>query len=161
MFHIPLPFVNHSFPACLKIFFFACAFALFFFCSSCTHLVKIPNFTWPVKNPYSLSRYFSIYHEGIDFPKKIGQSVFSSADGEVIYVGTKFSGYGKVILIEHQYAWLSLYAHLNSIEIPQGAKVKRGQKIGTVGNTGRSSGPHLHFELIRRKKPINPLRFLR
>ena len=144
----------------MKIYLFFSLSFLFFFLCSCIHQKKIPNFTWPVKKPHNLSRKFSIYHEGIDFPKRIGHPVFSTAEGEVIYTGSQFSGYGKIIIIEHKYNWASLYAHLNKITVKKGAYVKKGQKIGEVGNTGRSYGPHLHFELIYNKQAINPVPYL-
>ena len=133
---------------------------LFFFLCSCIHKKNRPNFTWPVEKPHTLSRKFSIYHEGIDFPKRIGHPVFSTAEGEVIYIGSQFAHYGKIIIIEHKHNWASLYAHLHKIIVRKGSYVKKGQKIGEVGNTGRSSGPHLHFELIYKKQPINPVRYL-
>ena len=156
------------FVICKKIFqrpklynftFFILWGCLFFFLGSCFHLDQ-PVFVWPVEKPYTLSRKFSIYHEGIDFPKTTGEPVFSVADGKVIYAGTRISGYGKVIIIEHDYNWASLYAHLNKINVKNGSFVKRNQKIGEVGNTGRSYGPHLHFELMLDKQVVNPVRFL-
>ena len=127
--------------------------------SACTHIPR-PEFTWPVKSPHNLSRRFSIYHEGIDFPKGTGHPVFSVAKGKVIYAGSQFSGYGKVIIVEHEYQWASLYAHLSQIYVKTGQQVKKKQKIGAVGSTGRSSSPHLHFELIHKKQPRNPVPFL-
>ena len=132
---------------------------LIFPLTACYHIEK-PSFTWPVEKPYTLSRDFSIYHEGIDFPKRTGEPVFSVAEGKVIYAGTRISGYGKVIIIEHDYNWASLYAHLNKINVKNGSSIKRGQKIGEVGSTGRSSAPHLHFELMLNKQIVNPTRFL-
>ena len=127
--------------------------------TSCFHLER-PSFTWPVEAPYTLSRRYSIYHEGIDFPKRTGESVFAVADGKVIYAGTQISGYGKVIIIEHDYNWASLYAHLSKMNIKAGSIVRKNQKIGEVGSTGRSSAPHLHFELMLNKQVVNPTRFL-
>ncbi len=134
--------------------------SLIFCLSSCVNWTNRPNFAWPVNPPYNLSRKYSIYHEGIDFPKTTGQAVLATAEGTVIYAGAQFSGYGKVIIIEHDYNWASLYAHLSKISIKNGHSVKRQQKIGEVGNTGRSSSAHLHFELIRKKQPVNPVPYL-
>ena len=135
------------------------AFLVFavFFLNSCVHRENKPDFTWPVKEPHTLSRKFSIYHEGIDFPKYTGEPVFSVAKGKVIYTGAQFSGYGKMIIIEHEYNWASLYGHLSKITVKKGQLVKKGKKIGEVGSTGRSSSPHLHFELMRDKQPLNPV----
>ena len=120
-----------------------------------------PDFAYPVEGPYTLSRHFSLYHEGIDFPKRTGQAVLSTADGKVIYAGARLSSYGKVIIIEHGDRWASLYAHLSKIGVRNGQFVRRKQKIGEVGNTGRSFGSHLHFELLDEKQPVNPVPYLR
>ena len=143
---------KQSYYTCLFIFW-----CMTLFLSSCVHRENKPDFTWPVEKPHTLSRKFSIYHEGIDFPKRTGESVFSVEKGKVIYTGTQFSGYGKLIIIEHEYNWASLYAHLSKITVKKGRFVKKREKIGEVGNTGRSSSPHLHFELIYRKQPLNPV----
>jgi len=135
-------------------------FIFIIFFNSCVSQTNHPEFVWPVEKPYTLSRDYSIYHEGIDFPKRTGHPVFATAAGEVIYAGSEISGYGKMIIIEHQYNWTSLYAHLNKIFVKPGSKVSKKQKIGEVGNTGRSSGPHLHFELILDKQTINPVPWL-
>jgi murein DD-endopeptidase MepM/ murein hydrolase activator NlpD len=128
-----------------------------FLFTSCVHRENKPDFTWPVEEPYNLSRKFSIYHEGIDFPKRRGEPVLSTAKGKIIYTGSQFSGYGKVIIIEHEYNWASLYGHLSKITVKTGQPVKKKEKIGEIGSTGRSTSPHLHFELIYKKQPLNPV----
>ena len=138
------------------------AVSLSILCLSLTHCIywaKKPDFSWPVSPPHAVSRHFSVYHDGVDFVKPTGTAVFSTSDGHVISSGV-LPGYGKIIVIRHSYKWLSLYAHLHKIEVKNGQRVKKGQKIGEVGSTGRSSGPHLHFELLYKKDPQNPLRFL-
>ena len=134
--------------------------SLIFCLSACANWTNRPDFAWPVNPPHNLSRKYSIYHEGIDFPKTTGQAVLATAEGTVIYAGAQFSGYGKVIIIEHNYNWASLYAHLSKISIKNGHSVKKQQKIGEVGNTGRSSSAHLHFELMHKKQPVNPVPYL-
>ena len=99
-------------------------------------------------------------HLGIDLKAKKGTPVLSIERGLVVYVGQQFTGYGKVIVIEHDLNWSSLYAHLNSFQVRLGQRVKKGQKIGTVGNTGRSTGSHLHLELFYKKKNVNPLNYI-
>ena len=89
-----------------------------------------------------------------------GEPVFSSHSGQIIYAGRRFKGYGNVVIVEHSPSWASLYAHLKDIKVRTGQKVKQGALIGTVGNTGRASGYHLHFELFYKKKPVNPLNYL-
>ena len=132
----------------------------FLLLNACISQTNRPDFVWPVEKPHTLSRKFSIYHEGIDFPKQTGEPVFSAAEGKVIYAGTQFTGYGKVIIIEHSYNWASLYGHLSKINIKAGNTVKKKEKIGEVGSTGRSSSPHLHFELMLEKQPLNPVSYL-
>ena len=152
MFKIPLPHLIKS----QTILLFFTAFIL----NGCISQTNRPDFIWPVEKPHTLSRKFSIYHEGIDFPKQTGESVFSTAEGKVIYTGTQLTGYGKTIIIEHSHNWASLYAHLNKINVKAGNTVKKKQKIGEVGSTGRSSSPHLHFELMFEKQPLNPVPYL-
>ena len=120
-----------------------------------------PDFYYPVQKPYNLSRHFSVYHEGVDFPKSTGQAVLSTADGQVVYAGDRLSSYGKVIIIEHGDKWASLYAHLSKISVQNGHFVRKKQKIGEVGNTGRSFGSHLHFELMYEKQPVDPIPYLK
>ncbi len=122
---------------------------------------KPPDFAYPVKPPWNVSRQFSLYHEGVDFPKGTGHPVLATADGTVIYTGSRFRSYGKVIIIEHEKKWASLYAHLSKIGVQRGSFVRKRQKIGEVGNTGRSLGPHLHFELMYEKQPVNPLSYIK
>ena len=162
MFKIPHPRLSNirgKQPWCSYLL---CGFILSFLFSgsSCIYQTNRPDFTWPVEKPYTLSRKFSMYHEGIDFPKQSGQPVLSTAKGKVIYTGTQFFGYGKTIIIEHEYNWASLYAHLSKIFVKTGNTVNKKQKIGEVGSTGRSTSAHLHFELMQEKQPLNPLPYL-
>jgi len=151
----------------ISLFFLKCFYdkmhiyliVLLLFTASCVHQ-RHPHFYWPVQPPFHISRKFSIYHEGIDFPKRKGHPVYAIAPGKVIYTGHQFSGYGKMILIQHSPYWSSLYAHLHHINTKMGQRVKQRQKIGSVGSTGRSTAPHLHFELMYNKQPLNPVPFL-
>ena len=145
--------------SCSLLKLYLCGLFLFLSSGGCTHRKK-PDFAWPVKPPYNLSRKYSIYHTGIDFPKRTGEDTLATASGRAIYAGAGFSGYGKMIILEHQHNWASLYAHLSKIDVTPGQHVHKGQKIGEVGNTGRSSGPHLHFEIMYKKQPLNPLSVL-
>ncbi len=109
------------------------------------------------KDPFTGKR---AYHAGIDLANRIGTSVYASQYGNVSYVGYK-SNYGKVVIIVHPQGYKTLYAHLDKILVKKGQRVKQGEKIGTVGNTGRSTGPHLHFEIHQYRKIIDPLKILR
>ena len=140
------------------IYFFLSA--VFF--QSCILLQKPPKlkFKLPLKT-YKITQKYKPYkktpHLGIDLKANQGTPVLSIERGRVVYVGRQFTGYGKVIIIEHDSYWTSLYAHLNSFSVQLGEKVKKGQKIGAVGGTGRTTGTHLHLELFYKKKNINPL----
>jgi murein DD-endopeptidase MepM/ murein hydrolase activator NlpD len=104
-----------------------------------------------------------IPHKGIDLTAPIGTAVYAAGDGVVISVerSTSRSGYGNQIVVDHEVDGLSTrYAHLNTIDVQKGQKVKRGEKIGTVGNTGMSTAPHLHYEIMINKAAINPLRYM-
>jgi len=98
-------------------------------------------------------------HTGIDFSAPIGTPIYASGDGVVEHLKSKMTGYGKVMIIDHGYGYESLYAHMNKILVKPGDKVKRGQLIGYVGNTGRSTGPHLHYEVRKNGKPVNPVHY--
>ena len=94
-------------------------------------------------------------HKGIDFRAPTGTSVFAAGDGNVIKAEVH-EKYGKLIIIQHQEAFTSLYAHLDQIDVKEGDKVKAGQKIGEVGNTGLSTGSHLHYEVRKDGENVNP-----
>lgn len=97
-------------------------------------------------------------HEGLDFTAPIGTPVYATGDG-VITRAYRSTTYGNVLFVNHGYGYQTRYAHLVEYIVKQGEKVKRGQVIGYVGNTGRSQGPHLHYEVLFNYKPINPINF--
>lgn len=99
-------------------------------------------------------------HEGIDFTGLRGTPIIASHSGRVVYAGRKFSGYGRLVLIEYSKKWASLYAHLNSFNVKTGQRVKAGQVIGKMGSSGRATGVHLHFELLKFKQPVDPSAYL-
>lgn len=98
-------------------------------------------------------------HPGMDFTAPTGTPIYSSGDGVVEKVKTARGGYGKHIVINHGYGYQTLYAHMNEYNVKRGQKVNRGDVIGYVGNTGRSTGPHLHYEVIKDGVKINPVNF--
>lgn len=99
------------------------------------------------------------FHGGIDFSGRVGLGIYATGDGVVIKVEKNKSGYGNNILIDHGYGYKTRYAHLHSFKVKKGQKVKRGQEIGTMGNTGKSTAPHLHYEVIKNNKTVNPINF--
>ncbi len=128
---------------------------------------KKPLFDWPVWEA-RMSRGFlprgtkrrKRPHKGIDLAAPRGTAVMSAHDGSVIYTGKGFKGYGKMVMIESPEGWATLYGHLDKIIVFEGAQVKQGEVIGALGNTGRSSGPHLHFEIRKLDGPVDPLPLL-
>jgi len=94
------------------------------------------------------------FHRGIDLAAAVGTPVRAALDGKVVVVGSD-PILGNYILIRHQISYSTVYGHLSRIWVSRGATVTRGQRIGAVGNTGRSTGPHLHFEIRRRGVPVN------
>jgi len=99
-------------------------------------------------------------HEGIDIAAKIGTTITAADGGKVTFSGTK-SGYGKLVIIDHGGGFETYYGHCSKLLVSKGDKVYKGQKIAEVGNTGKSTGPHLHFEVRKNGKPINPLSYVK
>ena len=100
----------------------------------------------------------TLFHAGIDIGKNEGAKVFTIGNGRVVAVGNE-KNYGNYAIVKHNFGYSSLYAHLDAVSVKENQKIKRGHPIGTVGNTGSSTGPHLHFELRKNDKLINPERF--
>ena len=99
-------------------------------------------------------------HWGMDFSAPIGTEIYATGDGVVKETKPRNSrGYGKYVVIEHGFGYETLYAHMSKINVRKGQKVKRGEIIGLVGNTGSSSAPHLHYEVFKDGKKINPINF--
>jgi len=98
-------------------------------------------------------------HWGMDFTAPRGTPIYASGDGKVIRADQRSSGYGKHVRIDHGFGYISLYAHMSKYNVRKGQKVKRGDLIGFVGNTGRSQAPHLHYEIIKNGSKINPIDF--
>lgn len=98
-------------------------------------------------------------HNGMDFSAPIGTPIFATGDGIVTDADNTRSGYGKLIIINHGFGYETYYAHLHDYKVKVGQKVKRGDIIGTCGNTGRSQGPHLHYEVRINDEPVNPINF--
>ena len=99
------------------------------------------------------------FHYGMDFSALKGTPVYATGDGVVVRADNRSSGYGNHIRIDHGYGYVSLYAHLYKYNVKQGQKVQRGDLIGFVGSSGRSQGPHMHYEIFKDDEKINPLNF--
>jgi murein DD-endopeptidase MepM/ murein hydrolase activator NlpD len=107
-------------------------------------------------DPYTAER---MAHRGMDIATPHGQPVLSPSDGTVVFTGVE-NGYGKVLVVDHGYGVKTRYGHLSEIFVKAGDRVKRGGKIAAVGNTGRSTGPHLHYEVRVNGIPENPRKFI-
>ena len=123
---------------------------------------KIP-FANPLKSAY---RYTSGYgrrwgrmHYGTDFAAPHGTPIYASADGVVVHAGWA-SGYGRLVKIKHEFGYETRFGHLSKIRVNVGQKVSRGERIGDMGNTGRSTGTHLHYEIRINGNAINPMKYL-
>ncbi len=97
------------------------------------------------------------FHEGMDFTAEQGTPVYATAEGTIREAGYNPGGYGKKVVIDHGYGYRTLYAHLSKILVKRNQEVKRGQKIGLIGNTGKSVAPHLHYEVHKQNRPVNPV----
>lgn len=97
------------------------------------------------------------FHEGMDFTAPVGTEVYVTGDGVVETVEYSYSGYGNQVVVNHGYGYKTRYAHLSKFKVKVGQKVKRGDLIGLVGNTGKSTGPHLHYEVIKGGNAVNPV----
>ena len=98
-------------------------------------------------------------HTGIDLTAPTGTKIFATGDGKIVKAGKSKGGYGKRIIIDHGFGYKTVYAHLNKIVVRSGQKINRGELIGFVGSTGVSTAPHLHYEVRRNNKPVNPINY--
>lgn len=112
------------------------------------------GYGWRVDPIYGSSK----FHDGLDFAASRGTNVFATGDG-IVTEASRQAGYGNCIDIDHGYNYLTRYAHLSEILVNPGDEVKRGQLIGKVGSTGKSTGPHLHYEVRYKDVPQNPVNY--
>lgn len=97
------------------------------------------------------------FHSGVDFTGALGTPIHSSGDGIVVTANNSSSGYGNQVIIDHGFGYKTRYAHMSKILVKEGERVKRGQVVGAMGSTGRSTGTHLHYEVLVKNQPVNPL----
>ena len=134
-----------------------------------SHVPAIPPIS-PAKGSYRLSSSFGgridpvygggEFHQGQDFACHLGNPVYATADGIVELVDFKFSGYGNEVVINHGFGYQTRYAHLSTVTVTEGMDLKRGDIIGKVGKSGKSTGPHLHYEVIYKGRRVNPMSFM-
>lgn len=130
------------------------------------HSVRVSgdfNLAWPVDRP-QLSQEFrprkNRKHQGIDLRGSRGTAIRAAHEGRVIFAGKGFRGYGKMVIVEFSPQWATLYAHLDRIHVREGQNIQLGDTVGAMGRTGRATGVHLHFELMRDKLPVDPINYL-
>jgi lipoprotein NlpD len=121
------------------------------------------NFIWPVEGSRTdlFEEAEEKRHQGVDIASPSGTPIKASGAGRVIYSGNTIKGYGDLIIVRHSEEWATVYAHNQVNLVEEGAWVERGQIIGKVGQTGRASGPHLHFEIRRNNQAVNPMLYLK
>lgn len=128
------------------------------------------NFTpsiWPVRGWISSRFGYRVspftgrreIHKGIDIVNRVGTPVVVSADGQVVFAGYK-GGYGKMVIVDHGLGKVTKYGHMSKLSVKNGDALVRGQELGLLGNTGRSTGPHLHYEVVLNGKVVNPVDYL-
>ena len=122
------------------------------------------KFLWPVPKSTRISSNFGRRwgrpHQGIDIPAKKGADIIAAEDGVVSFSG-RMRGYGRIVVVKHSGGYSTVYAHNSENIVKRGTKVHRGQVIAKVGNTGKSTGMHLHFEIRKKETPVNPMAYIR
>lgn len=110
---------------------------------------------------YRTDPYYKVmkFHYGVDFSAPTGTEIYTTGDGVVITADRSTTGYGNQLIIDHGFGYKTMYAHLQSFKVRVGDRVTRGQVIGTIGSTGKSTSPHLHYEVWKNNKPINPINY--
>ncbi len=99
------------------------------------------------------------FHSGVDFSAPIGTEIYATGNGVVKYLRHSRRGYGNILIIDHGYGYRTLYSHIHEFKVKRGQEVKRGQLIATVGNTGKSTAPHLHYEVQKDRKTVDPIHY--
>ncbi len=110
---------------------------------------------WRIHPIYKIRK----FHYGMDFTAPTGTEIYATGDGVVEVVEVSLRGYGKRVIINHGFGYKTLYAHLNGFNVKKGQKVKRAEVIGYVGSTGTSTAPHLHYEVFKNNKKVNPVHY--
>ena len=121
------------------------------------------DFIWPVEGKISdvFDKVESKRHQGVDISSPLGTPIKASNSGMVIYSNNTIKGYGNLIILRHSEEYVTVYAHNQTNLVEERVWVEKGQIIGKVGQTGRATGPHLHFEIREKNKPVDPLLFLK
>ncbi|MFP4046814.1 MAG: M23 family metallopeptidase [Bacteroidales bacterium] len=113
------------------------------------------GFGWRIHPIYKIKK----FHQGMDFTAPTGTEIYATGDGVVEKVKNSLRGYGKHVVVNHDFGYKTLYAHLNDFNVRRGQRVKRGDVLGYVGNTGLSTAPHLHYEVQKDDSAVNPIHY--
>lgn len=140
--NVPFAYDDKSYTASRKIYF----------------TDSIRGFAYPIEHPMTspFGKRHGSYHKGIDIPLKTGEKIMAAFDGKIRYAKYNSGGFGRLVIIRHANGTETYYAHLSKIKVKPNQIVKAGEEIGRGGSTGRSYGPHLHFEIRYHDRPINP-----
>ena len=128
-----------------------------------SRLARSIELSWPLREVYITSHFGSRgddVHEGVDLRAPMGTPVYAAHDGVVLYSGTGISGYGKLVVIKSSAGISTVYGHNSRLLVRKGQRVTRGQKVALSGSSGRSTGPHLHFEVRTGLNPVDPLKLI-
>jgi lipoprotein NlpD len=124
---------------------------------------KAPSFRWPLAAKGSVTSAFGerngAFHDGIDISAPAGTEIYAAADGEVVY-SAELTGYGNTVIVRHGGGYVTVYAHNDRNHVREGALVRQGQVIASLGRTGRTTGPNLHFEVRKNNIARNPTYYL-
>ena len=119
------------------------------------------HFVWPTDKHYLVGKDFNWrWHPGLDLGGEVGDPIYAADAGVAVYAGWNVYGFGNLVILDHGNNWHSLYAHLSEIHVTCGQGVTQGALLGLAGSTGRSTGPHLHFEIRSGGVNVNPWEYL-
>jgi murein DD-endopeptidase MepM/ murein hydrolase activator NlpD len=118
------------------------------------------KFSWPIRgtivSAYGAKRN-GLFNDGINIGGKVGATIAAAENGVVAYAGNEVKGMGNLIIVQHTDGWMTIYAHMDKMSVRRGARVSVGQKIGTLGQTGKVDSPQLHFEIRKGTKAYDPI----
>ena len=121
------------------------------------------DYLWPVKKGKITSLYGwrtkKRFHDGIDIAAPKGTPILAAKGGTVVYSTNKISGYGNMVVIKHENRYYTVYAHNRVNKVSKGDRVRKGEVIAELGNSGRARGPHLHFEIRKGKYSVDPMKY--
>jgi len=125
-----------------------------------TRAIRAHSFIWPIQGGLLTSAFgyrWNRFHEGIDLVAPIGTPIHAAQNGVVLYAGNSIKGYGNMVVLKHPNGLVTVYAHNKETFVRKGQKVQKGDKIASLGGSGKTTGAHLHFEVRNNSRPIDPM----